>query len=307
MARATTHLDMLVHSGMFYSQIQPQISATLTAMAARGVHVRLCFGDPEGASAALRDREERIGGTLSAKVRSSLCYYRELVGVGGIEIRLHDTTLYASLWRYDDEMLINPQSGHTPAPLGSESADRALSTLVRAGMGDGTTVGRRDLMGRTDYLDDPNAPRPNTLVPAAGILAVDDDGRLLLQRRRDTGQWAIPMGRMELGETPTQCAIRETQEETGITVEPTGLLGLYSYPGYIVAYDDHEDPSQYGEVRQEFEITLIGRAVAGAPAVSDEADGVRWFRPDDLDQLDIHPRMWQQLGDYLAGVRAHVD
>jgi 8-oxo-dGTP pyrophosphatase MutT (NUDIX family) len=48
--------------------------------------------------------------------------------------------------------------------------------------------------GRTEYLNDPDAPKPNSLVPAAGVLAVDPDGRVLLQRRRDTGQWAIPMG-----------------------------------------------------------------------------------------------------------------
>ena len=162
-------------------------------------------------------------------------------------------------------------------------------------------------MGRTDFFHDEHAPKPNSLVPAAGILAVDDNGRLLLQRRRDTGQWAIPMGKMELGETPTECAVRETLEETGITVEPTGMLGIYSDPGYIVAYDDHDDPSRFGEVRQEFEITLIGRPVSGAPETNDEADAVRWFDPAELDSLDIHPRMRRQLADYLSGVRAHVD
>lgn len=54
-------------------------------------------------------------------------------------------------------------------------------------------------MGRTEYLNDPLAPKPNSLVPAAGVLTVDDQGRVLLQRRRDTGQWAIPMGKQELG------------------------------------------------------------------------------------------------------------
>jgi 8-oxo-dGTP pyrophosphatase MutT (NUDIX family) len=162
-------------------------------------------------------------------------------------------------------------------------------------------------MGRTDFLHDDRAPKANSLVPAAGILAVDEGGRLLLQRRRDTGQWAIPMGKMELGETPTECAVRETLEETGITVEPTGLLGIYSDPGYIVAYDDHVDPSKFGEVRQEFEITLLGRPVAGSPTKNDEASDVRWFAPGELSALDIHPRMRQQIGDYLAGVRAHVD
>jgi 8-oxo-dGTP pyrophosphatase MutT (NUDIX family) len=77
--------------------------------------------------------------------------------------------------------------------------------------------------GRTEYLNDPEAPKPNSLVPAAGVLAVDPDGRVLLQRRRDTGQWAIPMGKQEIGETATQCAERETREETGVTVKATGL------------------------------------------------------------------------------------
>lgn len=162
-------------------------------------------------------------------------------------------------------------------------------------------------MGRTDFFHDPAAPAANSLVPAAGILAEDDAGRLLLQRRRDTGQWAIPMGKMELGETPAECAVRETFEETGIRVEPLGLLGIYSDPGYIVAYDDHDDPTRYGEVRQEFEITLYGRPIDGAPTVNDEADDVRWVVPGELDGLNIHPRMRKQLSDYLAGIRAHVD
>jgi ADP-ribose pyrophosphatase YjhB (NUDIX family) len=96
-------------------------------------------------------------------------------------------------------------------------------------------------------LDDPDAPKPNSLVPACGILAVDETGRILLQRRRDTGQWALPMGKMELGETPSQYAIRETLEETGVTVAITGILGIYSDPAHIVAYT-------HGEVRQEYEL-----------------------------------------------------
>ena len=113
-------------------------------------------------------------------------------------------------------------------------------------------------MGRIEYLNDPAAPKPNSLVPACGILAVDDSGRVLLQRRRDTGQWAIPMGKQELGETPSQCAIRETLEETGVLTEITGILGVYSDPGHIVAYTD-------GEIRQEWELILLGRPVSGTP------------------------------------------
>lgn len=155
-------------------------------------------------------------------------------------------------------------------------------------------------MGRVEYWYDPAAPKPNSLVPACGILAVDDLGRVLLQRRRDTGQWAIPMGKQELGETPSQCAIRETQEETGVLTEITGILGVYSDPGHIVAYTD-------GEIRQECELILLGRPVSGSPAVNDEASDVRWVAVADLESLDIHPTQWRQLRDWLNGSGPHVD
>lgn len=155
-------------------------------------------------------------------------------------------------------------------------------------------------MGRTEYWNDPTAPKPNSLVPACGVLAVDDQGRVLLQRRRDTGQWAIPMGKMELGETPAQCAIRETREETGVLVEVTGLLGVYSDPGHIVAYTD-------GEIRQEYEVILLGRPVSGTPAANEEASDAAWFAPGDLGPLDIHPTQWRQLRDWQDGTYPHVD
>jgi 8-oxo-dGTP pyrophosphatase MutT (NUDIX family) len=156
-------------------------------------------------------------------------------------------------------------------------------------------------MGRTEYLNDPQAPKPNSLVPAAGVLAVDERGRLLLQRRRDTGQWAIPMGKQEFGETPTECAIRETEEETGVRVEVTGLLGIYSDPGHVVYYDSD------GETRQEFEIILTGRPVSGSPHANDEASDVGWFTPAELDGLDIHPTQRRQLRDWLEETYPHVD
>jgi 8-oxo-dGTP pyrophosphatase MutT (NUDIX family) len=156
-------------------------------------------------------------------------------------------------------------------------------------------------MGRVEYLNDPNAPKPNSLVPAAGVLAVDDRGRVLLQRRRDTGQWAIPMGKQELGETVTQCAIRETREETGVSVEVTGLLGIYSDPGHIVYYDSD------GETRQEYEIILLGRPVSGDPRANDEASAARWLAVSELDGLNIHPTQWRQLRDWLDGTYPHID
>jgi 8-oxo-dGTP pyrophosphatase MutT (NUDIX family) len=155
-------------------------------------------------------------------------------------------------------------------------------------------------MSRVEYWNDERAPAPNSLVPACGALAVDDHGRVLLQRRRDTRQWALPMGKMELGETPSQCAIRETREETGVLVQPTGLLGIFSDPAHIVAYGD-------GEIRQEYEVILLAVPVEGDLTINDEASDVRWIAPPDLAGLDIHPTQWRQLNHYLNQTFPHVD
>ena len=134
-------VDVLVFSGTFYAQVQPRIASTLAATVKRGVQVRLCFGDPGSEAVAVRDREEGIGGTLAAKIRSALTYYRPLADVDGCEVRLHSTTLYASLFRYDDEILVNPHAYGEPASAnptlhlrqidGGRVADHYLSSFER--------------------------------------------------------------------------------------------------------------------------------------------------------------------------------
>jgi len=108
------------------------------------------------------------------------------------------------------------------------------------------------------------------------------------------------MGKMELGETPSECAIRETREETGVLVEVTGLLGVFSDPGHIIAYGD-------GEIRQEYEVMLLARPVTGTPSVNEEASDVRWVTPTELRGLDIHATQWRQVNHYLNRTYPHVD
>lgn len=108
------------------------------------------------------------------------------------------------------------------------------------------------------------------------------------------------MGKQELGETITECAIRETKEETGVEVAVDGILGIFSDPSHIVAYSD-------GEVRQEYEVTLLAHPVGGTPGPNEEADDVRWAHPDDLDGFDIHPTMRRQIAHYLNHAYPHVD
>lgn len=152
-------------------------------------------------------------------------------------------------------------------------------------------------MPRRDYEDDPNAPKANSLVPAASVVVVREDGRVLLQRRTDNGQWALPGGKMEIGESLADCGIRETLEETGIRIEITGIVGTYTNPGHVFAYDD-------GEVRQEFSICLLGRPLGGQLQVSDESTEVAWFTPEETDDLPMVPSIRKRLADWRSGSTA---
>ena len=70
---------------------------------------------------------------------------------------------------------------------------------------------------RTDYYNDPDAPRPNSVVPSASAIVTDELGRILLINRRDNELWALPGGGHDIGETIEQTAIREVKEEPAST------------------------------------------------------------------------------------------
>jgi 8-oxo-dGTP pyrophosphatase MutT (NUDIX family) len=137
-------------------------------------------------------------------------------------------------------------------------------------------------MPKTDYYDDPAAPRANSLVVAVTAVVLDDAGRVLLIQRTDNELWAVPGGAQDVGETSTEAAVREVREETGLDVEVTGLVGIYSDPRHVITYDD-------GEVRQEFSLCFRARPIRGQLTPSSESKHVHWVEPDHLDKLNIHP------------------
>lgn len=105
--RAQTSLDVLVYSGLFLSE-DPAFHDLLKAKAAAGVRVRILLGDPGSAAVRQRgiDEGHRI---MDGKIRNALLLYRPLMtSCPGIGFRLHDSTLYNSLYRSDGEMLVNP-------------------------------------------------------------------------------------------------------------------------------------------------------------------------------------------------------
>jgi 8-oxo-dGTP pyrophosphatase MutT (NUDIX family) len=81
------------------------------------------------------------------------------------------------------------------------------------------------------YYEDPSAPPANSLVPSVNVIVANDAGDILMIRRTDNGNWAVPGGAIDLGESVVQAAIRETAEETGITCELTGWWASTPTPG----------------------------------------------------------------------------
>ncbi|WP_042383951.1 NUDIX domain-containing protein [Streptacidiphilus melanogenes] len=151
-------------------------------------------------------------------------------------------------------------------------------------------------MARTDYYRDPAAPRANSVVPSVVAVVRNAEGDLLLIRRTDNDRWALPGGGHDIGERIARTVVREVEEETGIVVEVEGLVGLYTDPEHVMAYDD-------GEVRQQFSICFRARPVGGRLRTSSESKEVRWVAPADLDALDIHPSMRLRIAHGLSGER----
>lgn len=106
-ASAENEIGILVYSGLFLAE-DVGILRTLADRATSGVRVRILLGDPESPEVAERGQAEEVGDAIAAKIRNALACYRMLRDVDGVEIRLHRTTLYTSVYRADDELLVNP-------------------------------------------------------------------------------------------------------------------------------------------------------------------------------------------------------
>jgi ADP-ribose pyrophosphatase YjhB (NUDIX family) len=124
------------------------------------------------------------------------------------------------------------------------------------------------------------------------VAVTNEAGELLLVRRSDSDNWALPGGAVDLGESLAQAAVRETKEESGIDCEITGLTGIYSDPAHVLLYTSN------GEVRQEFSIVLTARATGGQPTPSSETSEVRWVRLDDVGSYQMDRSMRLRVQHY---------
>jgi hypothetical protein len=112
---AVDHIGVLVFSGLFLPDGYPEVAKLLASKAEQGTQVRLAFGDPDSEAVRRRGEEERIGDGMAARIRLSLIYLRDAIGAPGVELRFHATTLYNSIYRFDEDMVINAHVYGAPA------------------------------------------------------------------------------------------------------------------------------------------------------------------------------------------------
>jgi 8-oxo-dGTP diphosphatase len=141
---------------------------------------------------------------------------------------------------------------------------------------------------RQVHFHDPAAPVATVVVPSAFVAVRGWGGRLLLVRRMDSGHWELPGGRVDVGESAEQAAVREVTEEAGVRVLITGLVGLFTDPGLVVQATD-------GEVRQQFAVVFRARFLGGEPhGDGHETSDAAWVAVRDLPALPMEPaiRVW---------------
>jgi 8-oxo-dGTP diphosphatase len=121
---------------------------------------------------------------------------------------------------------------------------------------------------------------PETPLVGVGAIIIEDERVALVKRGHAPlqGNWSIPGGVLEIGETLRKAAVREALEETGLAVEPGELLGVF----------ERVIPDEQGKMRYHYVlIDFLCRRVAGELLAGDDADEVRWFRREEMAELGL--------------------
>lgn len=130
---ATDQIDILAYAALFLPEQYPRLVSVLGEKGTAGCRVRLALGDPGSEQVSERGLEEGFNEGMAARVEMALAYYRPLVGCPGVEIAQHRTTLYNSIYQFDDQQLVNT---HIWGNFASRSPTVHLRRLVDGGLFD---------------------------------------------------------------------------------------------------------------------------------------------------------------------------
>jgi ADP-ribose pyrophosphatase YjhB (NUDIX family) len=145
----------------------------------------------------------------------------------------------------------------------------------------------------TQVLYGPRLGREGKIRLGCSAAILDEHGRILLTRRADNGQWCLPGGRMESGESAAEACEREVFEETGLNVRVERLVGVYSYPDQLVVYPDG---NKAHIVALHFEAKITG----GELGLSNETTDFGYFTLEEIEGLEMLGRHRERIIDTVA-------
>ncbi len=128
------------------------------------------------------------------------------------------------------------------------------------------------------------------VVACDGVIFDSTKTKMLLTQRADNGQWCLPGGRMESGESASECCVREVLEETGLVVTVERLVGVYSTPNHITEYID-------GNRKQGVDIIFETQIINGDVQISEETTDVGYFSKEETKLIDIVELMKERISD----------
>jgi ADP-ribose pyrophosphatase YjhB (NUDIX family) len=145
----------------------------------------------------------------------------------------------------------------------------------------------------TDYIQTLRARigHMKIVIPGVRGILVDDQQRLLLQRRSDTGHWGLPAGVVDVGDSALGALSREVQEETGLTVVRADLFGVYTDPRFSVTYPN-------GDEVQTFTIAFVVREWSGQLSADSAEVTEVGFHPLDALPENLWPVHRETIDDY---------
>lgn len=136
-------------------------------------------------------------------------------------------------------------------------------------------------------------------VGCSAIIFDEQGERILLTQRTDNGRWCLPGGAMDPGESAGEAIIREVWEETGLQVEVSRLVGIYTTPHRMVRYAD-------GNQFQFVAMSFVAHTIGGELGLSEETTAFGYFSPAEMAGMDVMEHHIERIEDALKGDAAAI-
>jgi ADP-ribose pyrophosphatase YjhB (NUDIX family) len=162
--------------------------------------------------------------------------------------------------------------------------------------------GGNNLGGAKFYYKDSNAPKPNNPSHIGTSAIITYNGKVLLEKRKDSNRWALIGGGLKIDESLEQCILREVSEETGLVLQEKELsfYKVYSDPSRIAQYPD-------GNILRVITAVYLVELDGNHELVcSEESQELKYFSFEELRELNIAETHKHIIGDYIQSGKMDI-